>query len=82
MFRDLKAVMNVACAKWKVSGNGKDNLSVELNSLEYDSDEDDAVFVKDNRFDFCSNSVPVGYFWCVAEMHNLVAKVSQNCGSI
>ena len=74
--------MNVACAKWKVSGNGKGNLSVELNYLEYDSDEDNAVFVNDDRLGFLSNSVPVGYFWCVAEMHNLVAKVSQNCGSI
>ena len=47
----------------------------------YTVDKYETVVVKyidNNRFDFCQNSLPNGYFWCIVEMHDIVGTVSQN----
>ena len=89
IFRDSKASMNWSVAAWKKSGNGKGNLAegeklrVKGTSY-YCVDEDEAVikYIDDDRFDFCGNSLPTGYFWCIAEMHDLVGTVSQSCEEV
>ena len=89
--------MNVSVSKWKKSGNGKGNLkdigsdgkcsvSLILLGTDYtdikDDEEIDVHYIDDDRFDFCGNSIPTGYFWCMAEMHDLVGIVSQSCSEI
>lgn len=88
IFRDSKASMNWSVAAWRKSGNGKGNLAdgekMRLKGTAYAIEDDEAVvtYIDDDRFDFCGNSLPTGYFWCMAEMHDLVGTVSQNCSEV
>ena len=87
-FRDSKASMNWSVAAWKKSGNGKGNLAdselLRVKGTRYAIQDEEAVinYVDDDRFDFCGNSLPTGYFWCIAEMHDIIGTVSQNCGEV
>ena len=39
-------------------------------------------YIDDDCFDFCGNSLPTGYFWCITEMHGIVVTVSQTCEEV
>lgn len=88
-FRDAKSNLNVAINDWKKSGNGKGNknedIEIRINNCDYDKQlifGEGVKWVDDDRFDFCKRNVPFGYFWCVAELNDLVKTVSQNCESL
>ena len=74
--------MNWADLAWKVSGNGKGNLTegekLRVRGTLYTIEDSEAAikYIDDDRWNFCGNSLPTGYFWCVAEMHEIVATVS------
>ena len=88
---DMKGKLNVALANWKTSGNGAGNKSAGKRLLFFgtdyandsiDENQEAIEYVNDDRFDFCMNSISVGYFWCMAEACDMVSHVSQNCESI
>ena len=88
---DMKGKLNVALANWKTSGNGAGNKSSGKRLLFFgtdyandsiDENQEAIEYVNDDRFDFCMNSISVGYFWCMAEACDMVSHVSQNCESI
>ena len=88
---EVRGRLNQVIQNWKTSGNGKMNMTNPgkvikvrgVNDGIYDSndeDEDDVIFVDDDRWQFAQNcGMHLGYFWCLCELHELTDECLQRC---
>ena len=81
-FQDAKLDSNVTINNWKKATTGGKNrnedFEVQING--FDEDEhlvfgEEVTWFNNDLF-FCNKSVSFGYFWCVAELNDLVKTVS------
>ena len=95
IYMDARCMLNKAIKGWRKSGNGsgslKDvannpngNASTEKQCLfsNVANSDGQTVTLLDDRFDFCSGCLWLGYFWCLVDQVQLVDEVSANISSI
>ena len=94
VIKNLWAQMKAAHANWSASGNGNDMraqtgmTNVRVNGTEYavtptDGEGDDnIVYVDEDRFNFCGDSLPLAYFWASIEKYGLTTFCLQHFGDL